>query len=138
MNYLVEIDGKGLLRWGRNHELVDTSPGNWKDSGNGDGIVARDPTDTTEKKPAVKHRTSFLASPPLSQRPSYRARGVDSTLNTAKDETRSPKLRIFRKGLRRVSLTNLLRTRLLRGLISRDTWIYVAVCAIYYTFANST
>ena len=138
MNYMVEIDERGLLRWARNHEPVDTSPGKWKDSGNGNGIIATAPTDTTEKKPAVNHRTSFLASPPISQRPSYRARGVDSTINATKDDTPSSKLRIFRRGLKRVSFTNRIRTRLLRSLLSKDTWIYVAVCAIYYFFANPT
>ncbi|KAJ8462858.1 hypothetical protein ONZ45_g17789 [Pleurotus djamor] len=42
LNYLVEVDSEGKLRWARNKELVDTSAGHWKDAGNGGGIIPED------------------------------------------------------------------------------------------------
>ncbi|KAJ7244710.1 hypothetical protein B0H12DRAFT_231563 [Mycena haematopus] len=39
LNYLVDIDPEGRLRWARNHQLVDTTAGRWKDSENGNGII---------------------------------------------------------------------------------------------------
>lgn len=44
LNYLVKIDKEGKLRWARNDQLVDTTPGKWKDPGNGVGIGPVEPT----------------------------------------------------------------------------------------------
>ncbi|EAU93144.2 hypothetical protein CC1G_10512 [Coprinopsis cinerea okayama7 len=39
LNYLVNIDKEGRLRWAKNNQLVDTTAGHWKDAGDGSGII---------------------------------------------------------------------------------------------------
>lgn len=127
MNYLVEIDDKGLLRWARDHTLVDTSPGKWKDSGNGTGIVPR--TSDTDIRPGLvpKRRTSFVISPPSSQMDSVQEIGTHNSSRETKDSSTVTKRSPVITWIKRRSLANPLRKQLLRSLIARDTWIYVAV-----------
>ena len=60
LNYLVQIDNDGKLRWAKTGDLIDTTAGNWKDAGGGQGIV---PLSHPEK--TLQRRTSFdpVASP---------------------------------------------------------------------------
>ncbi|KAH9947146.1 hypothetical protein B0H21DRAFT_778771 [Amylocystis lapponica] len=58
LNYLVQIDNEGKLRWARNGDLVDTTPGHWKDAGGGRGIVPADDPDDPEPPP-LPRRDSF-------------------------------------------------------------------------------
>lgn len=128
MNYLVEIDDKGLLRWARDHTLVDTSPGKWKDSGNGTGIVPR--TSDADIRPELvpKRRTSFVISPPSSQMESVREISThDNSSRETKDSSTGINRSPVMTWIKRRSLANPLRKQLLRSLIARDTWIYVAV-----------
>ena len=60
LNYLVKIDDKGKLRWARNNELVDTSSGQWKDAGGGQGIV---PEDVAKQAENASPRGSFESVP---------------------------------------------------------------------------
>ncbi|KZT30644.1 hypothetical protein NEOLEDRAFT_1053393, partial [Neolentinus lepideus HHB14362 ss-1] len=58
LNYLAEIDEEGKLRWARNHELVDTTAGRWKDAGDGQGIVEADDIDATQDHSDVQRQQS--------------------------------------------------------------------------------
>lgn len=128
MNYLVEIDDKGLLRWARDHTLVDTSAGKWKDSGNWTGVVPR--TSNADIRPELvpKRRTSFAISPPSSQMESVQEIGTHSNSSReTKDSSSVIKRSPVMTWIKRRSLANPLRKQLLRSLIAGDTWIYVAV-----------
>ena len=49
LNYMVDIDEHGRLRWVRNGQLVETSR-KWKDAGNGEGIVLAETSGTTNTR----------------------------------------------------------------------------------------
>ncbi|EJD03986.1 uncharacterized protein FOMMEDRAFT_82099 [Fomitiporia mediterranea MF3/22] len=125
MNYKVKIDDKGLLRWERNNELVDTTAGRWQDSADGSGVI---PYDTaTGEEPAVVRRTSFEISPLRSSSSSSNvsagsqdSRNVTHYVETSKK--RNPVQRWITRHLTVKGWTELL----LRKTVRRNTWIYVA------------
>lgn len=111
------MDDKGLLRWARNGELVDTVDDLWRDSGDGTGIV---PSSEDDERPAIIRRTSFDVAPikegnslEISSSPSF-----DGT-----SATRTNSLMAWVK--KNVTPTGITR-RLIRRTIRKDTWIYVA------------
>ena len=62
LNYLVQIDNDGKLRWAKTGDLVDTTTGHFKDAGKGRGII---PIEIVSR-PTSQHRTSFEAGAPSS------------------------------------------------------------------------
>ncbi|EEB93524.1 hypothetical protein MPER_07802, partial [Moniliophthora perniciosa FA553] len=112
LNYLVIIDKEGKLRWARNNELVDTTPGHWKDSGDGSGIV---PEDLPER--SIQERDSFESS--LSSSSS-----LDS--NAAMHYVDQPKGKYaWSRALRKYFTPRGILNRLLRKTVQRNTWIWV-------------
>ncbi|KAJ8520108.1 hypothetical protein ONZ45_g3000 [Pleurotus djamor] len=111
LNYLVEIDSEGKLRWARNRELVDTSAGHWKDAGSGGGIVPEDSPAGTIHGPAANIS-------PLSSR---------SSLNTPMHyaEPISGKSKVTRMMKKYLTVHGII-NRLLRKTVRRNTWIYVS------------
>ncbi|KAF9044623.1 hypothetical protein BDZ89DRAFT_1059095, partial [Hymenopellis radicata] len=59
LNYLASVDSEGKLRWARNNELIDTTAGHWKDSGDGKGVI---PEDSIPDRPPPERRGSFSSS----------------------------------------------------------------------------
>jgi len=112
-NYLARFDGKGLLRWTRNDELVDTSPGLWTDAGVGKGIVPQESLPPTIQ-PLSKRRTSFVTDSGRDNQPDH---------YTSVPKRSSNK---FTKVLREHFTPGGIQERLLRKTTKRNTWIYVA------------
>ncbi|KAI3615067.1 iq calmodulin-binding motif protein [Moniliophthora roreri] len=111
LNYLATIDKEGKLRWARNNELVDTTPGHWKDSGDGSGIV---PEDLPERP--IKERDSFESSVSSSS--------LDS--NAATHYVDQPKGKYaWSRTLRKYFTPRGILNRLLRKTVRRNTWIWV-------------
>ncbi|KAF7320075.1 hypothetical protein MKEN_00791800 [Mycena kentingensis (nom. inval.)] len=104
LNYLVEIDATGRLCWARNHELVDTTPGHWKDT-NGEGIV---PDTDGSIREALSRRNSS-----------------DSRLDTAATHYAGVrgKYKLTREFRKRFTLHGIV-NRLLRKTVRKNTWIY--------------
>lgn len=120
LNYLVDIDNEGKLRWSRNGELVDTTPGHWKDAGGGQGIV---PADKLENSHAVS----------LTRRHSFDEQGADTGSQLSQEEdaamhytesdlTKNPVKRTYKNHFTVPGLFD----RLLRRTLRRNTWIYVS------------
>ncbi|KAJ7071115.1 hypothetical protein C8F01DRAFT_416271 [Mycena amicta] len=108
LNYLVEIDSVGRFRWARNHELVDTSPGRWKDAGGGQGIVPD----------SVSIRRALLQGESMNSADSL-AHDAAAT-HYAGARGRYKLTREFRK---RFTLHGIV-DRLLRKTVQRNTWIF--------------
>ncbi|KAL5518972.1 hypothetical protein ACEPAH_655 [Sanghuangporus vaninii] len=123
LNYKVKVDEKGLLRWERNNELVDTTAGRWRDSGDGSGIV---PFDVVAGDTPVIHRTSFELDPSRSDRLSTVSAGSQDSQNATHyvetSKNKNPIQRWIRRHLTIKGWTELL----LRKTVRRNTWIYVA------------
>ncbi|KAF8213134.1 hypothetical protein K438DRAFT_1564531, partial [Mycena galopus ATCC 62051] len=113
LNYLVEIDDKGRLRWARNHELVDTAAGRWKDSENGKGIVPDE--------------ISIMGGPSLQSTSSTTSRDSDAldAAATHYTGTQKGKYRLTRELRKRLTVNGIF-DRLLRKTVKRNTWIYVS------------
>ena len=114
MNYLVEIDAEGKLHWARNHQLVDTSAGRWKDSGNGRGIVPID-------APLPIESSQSLSSEQGTEDPDAAARHY---AGGRKD--RNWLVNAFNRAFTPSGMMD----RLLRKTISKNTWIYAAVSVV--------
>ncbi|KAL5535494.1 hypothetical protein ACEPAF_3588 [Sanghuangporus sanghuang] len=123
LNYKVKVDEKGLLRWERNNELVDTTAGRWRDSGDGSGIM---PFDNVAGDTPVIHRTSFEIDPSRSNRLSTVSAGSQDSQNATHyvetSKNKNPIQRWIRRHLTIKGWTELL----LRKTVRRNTWIYVA------------
>ncbi|KAK1229667.1 hypothetical protein PQX77_007229 [Marasmius sp. AFHP31] len=116
LNYLVDIDQEGKLRWARNNELVDTTPGHWKDSGDGSGIVPEDSSEQPRTPP--EPRGSFESVSSVS------SSSVDS--NAAMhyvDESKGK--HAWTRAFRRYFTVRGMLNRLLRKTVRRNTWIWV-------------
>nr|GAT44123.1 predicted protein [Mycena chlorophos] len=107
LKYLIEIDSNGRLRWAKNHELVDTTPGRWKDSG-GEGIV---PDETSFRDSLFRSESSTSAD--------------SSALDTAATHYAGPrgKTKLTREFRKRFTLRGVV-DRLLRKTVRKNTWIY--------------
>jgi hypothetical protein len=115
LNYLVKIDKEGKLRWERNDQYVDTTPGMWMDSGDGKGIVKADGKDMHHVDPKRNNSTDDL---PNEEEAAKHYHGV------ADDKSKNPFQRIWRDRF----TTNGLMERLLRKTVGKNTWMYVSVC----------
>ncbi|CAG8712252.1 16575_t:CDS:2, partial [Acaulospora colombiana] len=62
LNYLVKIDPDGKLRWDHNGQYVDTSPGKWRDAGEGKGILPIDESNEPISAPPVNRTRSDSSS----------------------------------------------------------------------------
>lgn len=124
LNYLIEVDKEGRLHWARNHEIVDTTAGHYKDSPNGGGIVLEDEPHKAEPNESTRQTfDASLSSLSLSggsgsevDQTAYHYAGDGSTGNhkwTA----------VFRKYFTVRGVAN----RMLRKTVKRNTWIYVTV-----------
>ncbi|KAJ3857854.1 hypothetical protein EV368DRAFT_29319, partial [Lentinula lateritia] len=116
LNYLVKIDDTGKLRWARNNKLVDTTPGHWKDSGNGGGIVPED----MPARP-VQRRGSFEAV--ISPSSSVHSDAVMHYLGPPKGKSKTRWSKAFYRYFTVRGVTN----RLLRTTLKRNTWLYASV-----------
>ncbi|KAK0506337.1 hypothetical protein EDD18DRAFT_27943 [Armillaria luteobubalina] len=114
LNYLVKIDAQGRLRWNRNNELIDTSAGYWKDSGNGQGIIPED----IPQWPA--RRGSFASSIDSSSISSEESDEVYHYLGNEKGKNKVTTL--FHRYFTIKGITN----RLLRKTVRRNTWIFIS------------
>ncbi|KAK7694943.1 hypothetical protein QCA50_002131 [Cerrena zonata] len=119
LNYMVQIDSEGKLRWARNGDLVDTTAGRWKDAGDGKGIVPLSYPETA----APRRRTSFVTPSPRSSSSGF-ANQVESAMHYY-DGGKAPHNRFKRLIWRNFTLRGLL-DRLLRKTLRRNTWIYVS------------
>ncbi|KAJ7225599.1 hypothetical protein GGX14DRAFT_125874, partial [Mycena pura] len=116
LNYLVEIDPQGRLRWARNHELVDTTAGRWKDSESGQGIIP----DGVSLRQALIRGESLLST-------SSRDSAALDTAATHYTSAQRGKYKWSRELRKRFTLHGIV-DRLLRKTVKRNTWIYVSVC----------
>ncbi|KAK0464911.1 uncharacterized protein EV420DRAFT_927514 [Desarmillaria tabescens] len=114
LNYLVKIDAQGRLRWDRNDELVDTSAGHWKDSGNGQGIIPED----IPQRPA--RRGSFTSSISSSSVSSEENDEVNHYIGKEKGKNK------VTRTLHRYFTVKGIINRLLRKTVKRNTWIFVS------------
>ncbi|KIY65136.1 hypothetical protein CYLTODRAFT_357304, partial [Cylindrobasidium torrendii FP15055 ss-10] len=119
LNYLVSIDSKGKLRWSKNNELVDTTAGRWKDSGDGAGIVPEDVPVSGTRPAGPTQRTSFSSS----------ASSLSSSDDSAaahyagEKKGRNPVSKAFHRYFTLKGIFG----KLLRKTIRKNTWIYVTV-----------
>lgn len=120
LNYLVKVDEKGLLRWAKKGDLVDTTAGLWQDAGDGSGIIPYDP-ETGE--PELVHRTSFASNLPTDEE-SRKEENQSKSHYVDASKARNPVKRWFRNYL----TTQGWLEKLLRRTLRRNTWIYVVVC----------
>ncbi|THH18927.1 hypothetical protein EW146_g2142 [Bondarzewia mesenterica] len=113
LNYLVQIDSEGKLRWARNDCLVDTSAGHWEDAGRDEGIVSMDEPDISEQR----DRQSSPSSSSLSS----------AAQDAVKHYVGAPKgkSRLTRAHRSHFTIHGMV-DQLLRKTIKRNTWIYVA------------
>ncbi|SJL05481.1 uncharacterized protein ARMOST_08849 [Armillaria ostoyae] len=114
LNYLVKIDAQGRLRWDRNNELIDTSAGHWKDSGNGQGIIPEE----IPQRPA--RHGSFASSMSSSSISSEESDEVNHYIGNEKGKSKVT--RMFHRYFTIKGITN----RLLRKTVRRNTWIFVS------------
>ncbi|KAG8812156.1 hypothetical protein FRC17_002166, partial [Serendipita sp. 399] len=124
LNYLIKIDKDGKIRWDRNDEFVDTSPGKWKDAGDGKGIVPDDEkADEESGKPKTAKLAEVVSSVTRSESSSsnvanqakhYEGGKQDQDLNALQ---RFWKERFTAKGLTQ---------RVLRKTVRKNTWMYVS------------
>ncbi|KAJ6509449.1 hypothetical protein C8R47DRAFT_965570, partial [Mycena vitilis] len=114
LNYLVEIDSQGRLRWARNHDLVDTTAGRWKDSGDGTGIVPDEETFQALIRGQSIESTSTRDSSALD--------------DAAMHYTGPPRGKYWlTRALRKRFTLHGIVDRLLRKTVRKGTWVYVAV-----------
>ena len=120
MNYLVKVDEKGLLRWARPGDLVDTAAGTWQNSGDGSGIV---PYKTNVGEPNFVHRTSFQMTSEQIPGESQDEETQNATHYVDASKAKNPAKRWVRNCL----TTQGWLEKLLRRTLRRNTWIYVVV-----------
>ena len=120
LNYLVQIDSDGKLRWAKTGELVDTTAGHWKDAGDGRGIIPL----TNPSRTALEHRTSFEATATRSSS-SIASEEHDAQMHYYLGPV--PAGSRFKAWLWRNLTPRGLMERLLRKTLQRNTWIYVSV-----------
>ncbi|KAF7339540.1 hypothetical protein MSAN_02168500 [Mycena sanguinolenta] len=114
LNYLVEIDPQGRLRWARNHQLVDTTAGRWKDSENGQGIIPDQ----------VSIRQALVRGPSLESTSTRDSAALDTAAMHYTGPQRG-KYKLTREFRKRFTLRGIV-DRLLRKTVKRNTWIYVS------------
>ena len=131
LNYLVQIDSEGKVRWSRNGDLVDTTAGRWKDAGDGRGIVPLSYPEPT----APRRRTSFVTPSRRSSSSGF-ADQVETAMHYYAGD-KLPRNRFKRLIWRNFTLRGLL-DRLLRKTLKRNTWIYVSVRAFHGVFRQRT
>ena len=124
LNYLINIDAEGKLRWERTGQLVDTTAGHWKDAGQGRGIVHEE----HPNRPDLPPRTSFSSSGSLSSisvAPDESTDGPGAAATHYASDIKSGNClqRAVKRNLTLKGLTN----KLLKKTVRRNTWIYVSV-----------
>lgn len=125
LNYLVKINTDGKLYWAKNNQLVDTSAGDWKDAGHGQGIVPENlPSRPVLKADAPRTDVPFAQSV-LSDSDADSAMQSNAAMHYA-----GPSRGKYRwtRYLRRHFTPKGVMQRLLRKTVKRNTWIYVSVC----------
>ena len=130
LNYLVEIDPQGLLRWTRNGEPVDTAPNKWKNAQGGMGIVPIDSTEFRDTDQRLQRKAS--TSDGGAGRNSLTEEIGSDARNSAepaqhKDRPKENKLMQATAGW--LSMRGL-KERLLRKAVNKNTWIFVSVCGV--------
>ncbi|KAF8078713.1 hypothetical protein FPV67DRAFT_73740 [Lyophyllum atratum] len=121
LNYLVNIEFDGRLRWAKNNQLIDTTAGHWIDAGDDCGIVPRDPTCESSPEHSRARRRQTGSSPSLSNQATHYV---------------GPRPRKYKwvRLLQRYMTPRGMMDRLLRKTVRRNTWIYVSDknCSYYY------
>ncbi|RXK41274.1 hypothetical protein M231_01424 [Tremella mesenterica] len=127
LNYLVNVDRDGRLRWARNDELVDTAAGKWHDAGNGGGIIPDNPIEQINQGDGQEQRFVDDTAPRSSRSSVSYSAGSDLQDNEDthyvgldKDKGRNW-LQRKTKGITPSGIRN----DLLRKTVRRNTWIYV-------------
>lgn len=129
MNYLVNFDKDGRLRWARNDELVDTTAGKWQNSDDGSGII---PYDGGRKDKPILRRTSFEAGAPRRQGRSIMLSSPEtneaakSAGNEQAAQGSGPLTRLLKSSLTLSALSS----KLLRRAVKKESWIYVTASGI--------
>lgn len=121
LNYLVRIGEDGRLYWEKNNQPVDTTAGDWKDAGDGQGIVPQSmPTKNLEHTNVHGH-VPFTMAPVTSQEPFDQANAATHYAGTTKGK------HWWSRYIRRNFTARGVMERLLRKTVRRNTWIYVSV-----------
>ncbi|KAF8203209.1 hypothetical protein BJ912DRAFT_347339 [Pholiota molesta] len=120
LNYLVKINDSGKLYWAKNNQLVDTTAGNWKDAGDGRGII---PQNMPSNGPWFGKGAS--SSMPATV-PGDSDAGSDDQRHAATHYAGIPKGDYkWSRYLRRHFTPRGMTQHLLRKTLKRNTWIYV-------------
>src|ERR1700733_8819721 len=120
LNYLVNIDSDGRLRWHRTGQLIDTTAGHWKDEGEGGGIV---PLSGPSHR-ISERRTSFDSLSSISS--SNDSQYIENSAAMHYTSHKKSNNWVARKIQAHLTLRGLTE-KLLRKTIKRNTWIYVSV-----------
>ncbi|KAF9535365.1 hypothetical protein CPB83DRAFT_753871, partial [Crepidotus variabilis] len=127
LNYLVKINDDGKLLWSKNDQPVDTTAGNWKDSGDGQGVVPE--SFPTKSKPQEAKRMSkpvpFSRSASGSSSSSEQANAATHYAGDLEGKSR------WSRYIRRYFTPRGLMDRLLRKTVQKNTWMYVSVINIF-------
>ncbi|KAG1757664.1 hypothetical protein EDB19DRAFT_1901168 [Suillus lakei] len=118
INYLVNIDDDGKLRWARNNVLIDTTEGKWQDLGEGKGIIPQDGTHPCPP-PIPPRRHSFGSWSSTSFGP----RQQNETTHYGGPKKGGTR---FGRAIRRHFTLKGRMDKLLRKTVGINTWIYVA------------
>ncbi|KAF8905490.1 hypothetical protein CPB84DRAFT_1676388, partial [Gymnopilus junonius] len=116
LNYLIRIGKDGRLYWEKNNQLVDTAAGDWKDAGQGQGIVP-------ESMPT--YRLEFRKGVSSNITTSNHSENQENAATHYADQPRG-KNPLYRY-LRGHFTTRGVVDRLLRKTVKRNTWIYISV-----------
>ncbi|KAH9487026.1 hypothetical protein JR316_0001092 [Psilocybe cubensis] len=121
LNYLVKIGDDGRLYWDKNNQPVDTTAGDWKDAGEGRGIVPESMPTRNMQHTKLHGHVPFTNSPITSRE------SLDQE-NAATHYAGGIKGRHWwSRYVRRNFTARGVMERLLRKTVRRNTWIYVSL-----------
>lgn len=122
LNNLVKSNNSGTLYWAKNNQLVDTTAGNWKDAGDGGGIIPQNMPSNGPwfRKGASSSVPTIVPEDSDADSDDQRHAATHYAVVPKGDYkwSRYPRRRLTPRGMMQ---------RLLRKTVKRNTWIYVAV-----------
>ncbi|KAF9568482.1 hypothetical protein CPC08DRAFT_679488, partial [Agrocybe pediades] len=119
LNYLVKIGEDGKLYWEKNNQPVDTTAGDWKDAGDGQGIVPE-----TMPMPFGHGKLQSLRQATGLQPVDSKDQENAATHYAGHSQQGGHS---WSRSIRRSFTMRGVMDRLLRKTVKRNTWIYVAV-----------
>ena len=131
----------GKLHWAKNGETVDTTPDQWKDSGDGSGIIKVEFQELENKSNNdTQNDNSSISSESSTNWSSFSMSESDSDLDPEEAQRKKVESRHYfdnENDKRHHKVTHRFTThgmmdRLLRKTIGKNTWIYVSYS--YYNF----